>query len=337
MKTRINKFFIFFLLPLILAASGCKKDYKTITEIHPDGSCERMFIITSGSQNTDYSALPLPYDSTWQVNWKKDTAGDGDYILTAKKDFNNYEDLNRLYNKINNSAKIKVHVKIEKKFRWFYTYFYYHEEYSVFNLFNKVPISKYLTQQEIQDYISGKKNDAIDDKINKWEERNILEDFYGSLLQAVKKLNDPSLTPEIVASKKEELFKMLDSIKGSNDALLLGLENFYKTNAVYKIKSDIENSFKDIEKKAERMFEAVGSYSNIVTMPGLLLNTNAEKIEGNKVSWEFSSKMFEVTNIEMKAESRVMNTWALLVSAVLVLLILASFFIPSMSRRKIKY
>jgi len=334
MKTSTRKIIILAFLPLLLTMLGCKKEYKTITKINPDGTCERTLIVTTGSQNTDNSILPLPYDSTWQQKWVKDSASDGDYILTAKKSFKTYDDLSMLYNGINKPSMMKVNLKIDKKFRWFFTYYYYDEKYNMFNLFNKVPISNYLTQKELNSYIAGEKEDSINTKINKWEERNYLEDFFNAFLQAAVKLNDPSLTENIINDKKEGLFKKLTDSKSSTDSLVIELSSFYNTNAVYKLKDVIDKEIKSITSKAERMADANGTYLNSVLMPGLIITTNADKIEGNKVSWEFESKKFTFRDFEMKAESRVINVWAVSLSVVIVILILTALLIPVFKKRK---
>ncbi len=334
MRNITSKIFILAFLPLLLTMLGCKKEYKTITKINPDGTCERTFIITTGSQNTDYSVLPLPYDSTWKPNWVQDTASKGDFILTAKKYFKNYDDLSGLYEKINDTNMMKVNLKIEKRFKWFYTYYNYDEKYNVFNLFNKVPISKYLTQKELENYLSGKKDEAVNEKVKKWEERNYIEDFIDAYMKAAVKLNDPSLTEQIIKDKKEELFKMLSGSKGDTDSLVMELNSFYKTKANYRLKDVIDKDIKSVTKKIERMGDADGNYLNSVSMPGLIISTNADKIEGNKASWEFESRRFTIRDFEMKAESRVMNVWAVTLSAVIVFLILTSLLIPVFKRRK---
>ena len=333
MRTIISKIITLAILPLLLIMLGCKKEYKTITKINPDGTCERTFIVTTGAQNTNKSVLPLPYDSTWKPYWVQDTASKGDYILTAKKYFKSYDELTGLYERINNPNLIKVNLKIEKRFRWFYTYYNYDEKYKMYNLFNKVPISKYLTQKELDNYIAGKKDDSVKVKVNKWEERNYLEDFIDGYVKAAIKLNDPSLSEKIINDRKEELIRKLAGSKGDTDSMVTQLNSFYKTKSFSKIKDVIDKDINSITKRAERMGDADGNYINSVSLPGLIVTTNADKIEGNKVSWEFESQRFTLNDFEMKAESRVMNVWAVVVSGIAVLLILTVLLIPVFKRR----
>ena len=333
MKTQNKIKLLIFVIPMLLTIMGCKKEYKTITKVNPDGSCERTFIVTTGSRNTNNTVLPLPYDSTWQTNWVKDTSS-SDYTLTAKKDFKSYDDLSKLYRETDKLDLMKVNLKIEKKFKWFFTYYQYDEKFNKFNLFNKVPISEYLTQQELDNYIAGKKDTLAESKVKKWEERNYIEDFFDAVMSAALKLNDPALSEKIITDKKEELFNAINKSKGDADSLAIELNSFYGTKSFFKLKDVIDSTINSITKRAGRMGDADGNYLNSVIMPGIIINTNADKIEGNRVSWEFESRRFTIKDFEMKAESRVMNVWAVTLSAVIVLLILASLLFPVIKKKK---
>ncbi len=334
MKTQTKILMTFIILPIAFTIFGCKKDYKTITKINPDGSCERTFIVTTGSKNTDVTVLPLPYDSTWQTKWVKDTSSSGDYILTAKKYFDSYTDLCNLYDRNNKPDMMKVNLKIEKKFRWFFTFYKYDEKYNKFNLFNIVPVSEFLTQKEIDDYTTGRSDSTIEAKVKKWEERNYLEDFVDAIIKAAVKLNDPSLTEKMINDKKEVLFKMLADSKGDSDSLTSELNSIFNTKVFFKLKDVIRNENNSITKRAERMFDAEGNYTNSVLMPGIIIKTNADRIEGNKVAWDFTSKRFTIKDFEMKAESRIMNLWAVYTSALILILIIAALLIPVVKQKK---
>ena len=49
---------------------------------------------------------------------------------------------------------------------------------------------------------------------------------------------------------------------------------------------------KDINSKVESMSGIDGEYTNEVIMPGIILNTNAKTLEGNKATWKFNSDKF---------------------------------------------
>ncbi|MBU4445439.1 MAG: hypothetical protein L6422_00755 [Candidatus Marinimicrobia bacterium] len=70
-------------------------------------------------------------------------------------------------------------------------------------------------------------------------------------------------------------------------------------------------------------------------MPGLLIDTNAETVEGNKVVWEVGTGKFFLRDFEMWAESRIVNRWAIPVTAVILLVICGGLVIAVFRRRKI--
>ena len=70
-------------------------------------------------------------------------------------------------------------------------------------------------------------------------------------------------------------------------------------------------------------------------MPGLVLETGAPEVKGASVSWKFSPDNLKLHDYEMRVESRTVNVWAMAVTAVLALGLLALLFaFPSVSRRR---
>jgi hypothetical protein len=76
-----------------------------------------------------------------------------------------------------------------------------------------------------------------------------------------------------------------------------------------------------------------GSYENEVAMPGIILNTNSKSIVGNAVSWKVDSKRFCFEDFTMQVESRVVNVWAFVVSAIIVLAAVVLLVLPRFKKR----
>ncbi|HEX9934229.1 MAG TPA: hypothetical protein VGB38_03445, partial [bacterium] len=75
------------------------------------------------------------------------------------------------------------------------------------------------------------------------------------------------------------------------------------------------------------------SYVNEIIMPGLIFDTNASTVEGNKAVWKFDGKRLFWENYVLRVESRVANPWAIWVTAGLFLAALAVLTV-SFIRRK---
>ena len=58
------------------------------------------------------------------------------------------------------------------------------------------------------------------------------------------------------------------------------------------------------------MEQGGGDFENVVTLPGLFLDNNAGKLNGNTATWSFKRDQLELMDYDMHAESRVVNTWA---------------------------
>jgi hypothetical protein len=305
----------------LFAVSGCRENYTVVTSLLPDGSCDRIITVTSDSGKIPDVALPLPVDSTWQISWNAPAKKGEKYVFTARKHFASFEDLSREYARQRDSNKINIAITAAKSFRWFYTYFTYRETYGEFNPFRLVPLSQFMTQDEVRRYLAGEKSDSLKKKRDAWEQRNMFEEFYRGLIEAASGLNDPTLPVSLIESKKEELFVGLMRSK-SNDvtnevATVLG------TPAVRKLSKDLKALVEGIMHKTEIASKAGGDYVSTVVMPGTILDTNAEEVKGNSVVWRFTDEHLSMADYVMQVESRSINVWALIVTGLVVLLLIA--------------
>ncbi len=175
-----------------------------------------------------------------------------------------------------------------------------------------------------------KRENEISAKFDKWQAENILKEYFNILKDAVKKDTSSRM--------------ILDSLKWDNDSLLnviyrtnLNIQSSEKiTNVLYQflhnylitqLYDQYKNSFREFDRKLEltKLFNddyTGDDYTNVVVMPGLLINTNANTVEGNKVTWNFGALKYYANNYEMVAESRIVNRWAIVLSGVIALVLL---------------
>lgn len=72
---------------------------------------------------------------------------------------------------------------------------------------------------------------------------------------------------------------------------------------------------------------------NVVEMPGLILDTNSEEVDGNRITWETGNAQYFVYDYEMWAESRMVNRWAVWVTGILFILIVAGLIVSFVRQR----
>jgi hypothetical protein len=327
---------------LFLAAiPGCL-EIGVKTTVNTDGSCDREITLKRDSKAMPSTAFPIPVDSTWQTSWSQVGDSSKTYLYTARKHFDDFKQLALEYTTRPDSEKLTVAVYVGKKFRWFYTYYNYWEAFRVFNPLALVPASEMLTKDEIRLICSGDTSDSLKKKYEAWEERNYCEFFYRALLDGARTLNDPTLTPAMVESKKEQLLPLMkDAMNGTEkesgklNAFVQALVRLFATHAVEGLEPNLEGAMNRLMRLSEVKGKADATYSYAVVMPGLLLDTNSDDVKGTTASWKFESKQFSMADYEMWAESRVVNVWAFVVTAIVALGLVALLVVPKLRRRKV--
>ena len=269
-----------FVLVLLLTMPGCKESYTVVTTLLADGSCDRVITVTCDSLGVPDSAFPLPIDSSWETSWNA-PAGKGEkYLFTARKHFAHIDSLSLEYARGNDSGKIHISIHVKKEFRWFYTHFTYSERFGTFNPFSLVPVSQFMTRDEINRYMAGEKSDSLKKKREEWEARSMFEEYYQGLIIFARKLNHPGLPVSLIESRKENLYDELMS-SGPGDvvnetATALG------TPVVRKFSKELNGLVDEIMKKSKNAAKADGDYVSTVVMPGTILDTNGEEVKGNE-------------------------------------------------------
>ncbi len=304
------------------------------TKISPDGSCERVITIPRDSASLPQSAFPIPVDPSWTIEWKKTGKDSPKYEYIARKRFATPEELSSEYSTRPDTSLLQIHANVEKRFEWFYTYIKYEEIYDLDNPFHKIPISDFLSEEEIDSYRRGVDDDSLKARVDKWFMRNIFEDYFADAVKCLEKKNDPSLPASTLIEKKELLYNvtMNDSGPQNVDDLLRILEKIMNTKAVNSLRDEFDKLWQDTEAKLERLSNADGSYTNSVELPGLILDTNTDKIEGSRISWKFTSDQLRIGKYVMHAESRLTNVWAFIVTGIFGIVVL--IIIVLMIRRR---
>jgi len=307
---------------LAMVTSGCL-EVKVKTTVHSDGSCERVETVNANAPELPGAAFPIPTDSSWETGWTKRDGEERGYLYTATKRFESPEALAREYSGIaDDSTKLRITPVIEKRFRWFYTYITYKETYRVFCPFTLIPASEVLSEEDIRRVIAGEKSDTLKKKLDEWQWRNMYEGFHLALLEGARRLDDPTLLPDSVERRKEELLQVMLSdttTKDDLDRTLVLIGRFFRSNAVLKLRPELRTAWDAAENMMKRAESANGDYTNTVVMPGMVLDTNAGEVKGTTVSWNFSADQFMLSDYSMWVESRVMNLWAVILTGIVVI------------------
>ena len=340
----------------VVVMAGCR-EITTTTRIFPDGSCERTIKLSGDSTDLKTAfdgRFPMPVDSTWKVTQKTDTTTSTTEVKSGKKTgkkenritiatkrFQSIGDLNRLYQeKWKDSLKVQVEIRLDRRFRWFNTFFKYRETYKACTPFTKVKISDFLTPREQALYYVKNDTLGLDKKVDQWLLKSYYEEFFEAVAACSETIKVKGLSPPDVRGSKQRLFEAFKGFVDLNSncydlpKTIKFLEGFYRNQGVAAWSDRLDAALKDIVKKQSFLMDLDSdSYVNRVVMPGLILDTNAPSVEGSTVEWKLKSNRFYWEDFVMRVESRVVNRWAIWVTALLLLAVLGALAV-SLIRRK---
>jgi hypothetical protein len=314
--------FVPIIVLVLLTASGCKKDKKTTTKINSDGSCVRTVVVNPVSDTS--SSFPVPIDKSWETRLE----GDTEKVYIASKRF---DDANQMNNEYKKTEKVGIDLKFEKKFRWFFTYFNYQETYKPCFQIQRIPIRTFLTKEEYVQYENGDTSKALKKRMDEFLTANIFEEFYRQLIDSVESLHDPSLPVSIFVAKKQDID--FDKMEHDTKDIVAYLERVLGLKLQDKLERQIDGVTKSIDAKVQFMINAGGDYINEVVMPGIVLNTNANTVEGNKVVWHFNEDKFTFISYTMNVESRIANLWATYATGGILIVLVGLLMLPRLKRK----
>ena len=337
------------LITLILLLSGCHDTVIDVTsQVNRDGSILRTEAISGDSSSIVAARFPTAKDSCWTISLLH--GGDSSFRRVAVRLFCDAQEMNE-HLSVKEPFTLPIRVSLERRFLGFFTEFTYRETHIKWTPFDALPLARYVSSAEIErlsrlserggHYAGG--DDSLkameaDSAWDYWWHRNIFEDYFAEFLKGVDSLRDPALTREYVTARKEELYRMTGnqwSSAGSMDTLrglfqtLLGTP---KVSAAVRLNSAGFASHKSKLAFMEELFMET-SYTN-VAMPGLIIETNAPKLEGNTATWKDVPLLSYSMDYELLVKSRFVNWWAVSIAGLIAIGSMALFVAAAVRRKK---
>ena len=312
-------------------AGGCN-DFAIKTSINPDGSFERTVVCNGDSLGLSKLHLPYVFDSTWSIVTKRKKDGARDFLTTAMKEYSNTAQLLDEFSRGKDSSKLWITCRVEKRFRWFFTYYFYSETLASYSIYRHEPVDSFFTPIEIE-LIKENRDSLLGKRVEELWDRNVVDEFVERIQVKTKELNDPELPPSAMSECKAALTKgILNGKDDKAEDIKRVVEKALQPRPAKKLRGAIDTIFSAMTAELEREAELDISYKNEVTMPGILMTSNSRKIEGNKVMWDCrSNKYFDTA---MSAESRRVNLWAVIVTALVCVGLVVALLLPVFYRPK---
>jgi len=299
---------------------------------------------------TQFPAKKSTIDSIVKIIKSKDKPGIGkekksdDFFVQVRKDFSTVEEMGTRF-KLKRShewSNMKVKYALDTKFRWFYTFYNYRETYPKIITNFEIPLEKYMTKDEAQFWFTGKPNilqgmngieireyvGNLEDDYNKWFAHNNWNAEFKVLIENYDRIIKPPVN-------KERLILLKDSIFNSNSKNLpdidmeKSLNNYFKTKAFSKLWTITNSPLKKFEKDFEeqdfiRYFKDAFNYKLI--MPGKVSQPDNVAIQGDTLIWKLTSYRMIYDDYTIEAQSRKANTWAFVLTGIILIIAVGSFF-----------
>lgn len=326
---------------------SCTSNYRMTTRISPNGEVEREVYAQADSiSRTD---MPNPFlfqtSNGWEVEVltpavKQNFFGKEETMnIKARRILHSSDGLSFFSPQEEWMRPLAVpHEKLEKHFRWFYTYYTYTCTYPEITEKGPVPLSKYLNEQEQALLFLGNMDgyqgmngielkeelDNIGDKFQQWLYRSLFELSYEVVTEFLHETGDTLYLPRII-NEKEAVFKAdsrkSEGIDCSPQYLCELLDKQYKTSAFdslfHQNKARIEQSF---DKKCITIELFNYQIKFELEMPGKLLLANTTLKENGVPVWKVDAYRLLTGNYTLKAESRTVNVYAFCLTGLFILL-----------------
>ncbi|MDT8400634.1 MAG: hypothetical protein RQ743_02975 [Bacteroidales bacterium] len=345
MKRKINIMLLG--LGMLIMASCDRPDALVINIIREDGSVSRKIILTHSKNEFDLDDCQVPVDSTWNITRKYDVSEKGDttYTLTATRDFNSVEELNRMYDSYGGANEgMSRRADFKKKFRWFNTHYHFNEY--VGRAIEGIPPHEFFNAEELNYFympdklveiaLEGSDSSQIretileplEEKTEQWIGRSLARAFVNKIIDTVSTNPEIKIDTGRLHFKEDEitasiLFEEMEEQEFVDSLLGPGL---YEAHSALNdtLISELEDEFS--------LALNTDSYLIQTIMPGELVATNGYIDEDGNVVWEVKGEVLLSDDYNMWAESKERNTWAWILTGLFLLFVISGLITRTFRR-----
>ncbi len=354
MKTTISSYWM--LLASVVFFFSCEKqDVRLHTTIHEDGTCEREVIYRHvmpqeerdslwGKDSTSAPLAPVPECVNMEGFMGSHTdIGENDTVTTTLE-YREFKDVKEMcqYTPLQlNGARLKSNANLEKKFRWFYTEYYYEETFNTVADTFKLPATNYADQDIISYWFTGQPNlleglngSEASEKISKmepfvtqWFNDNLFKMCFDYIVSHYDSIQNPPVDKEQFVALQDSLAKSL--LKNGNinekDATE-EFEKFFQSNAYapfFDDKTPLGQGLSEELAHQLNIFWFSVSYS--LSMPGEVVNPGTGVLKDGIIYYPLTGERLIPGDYTISATSRVTNIWAYVVTLLILLIAIGTF------------
>lgn len=350
----------------LLVASCAQRDITVTTEVKSDGSCIRMVTFKSdssvlvGATDSKERGALLTLDN-WEKYWSikgetekhsypmsssqydsiarllknrgcKTTVADT-VLLCATREFQSAEFVAASEPLKVDGKPLEAQSLLERKFRWFYTYYIYSETFEP--LIGKFPLAldDYLAPEAASFWFTGSpdimqgytpsefkdKLDAIQTAAEKWLNACMLSMSYDVVARNYQKVKDAPVDYNSFIANRDAVIEFLNKNKELKvDKPLLLIDEFYNTDAYTNSLSGDSAVNAEIDGKFQLVIDVSSLDARYrIVMPGTIVDAGNGTLTDNVAEYRVTGSRLLPDKYTISVTSRKVNVWAVTLTAVL--------------------
>ena len=266
-------------------------------------------------------------------------------MVHVKKDYKSVEEMSAQIYRVERSHLVKVEgikasSQLEKHFKWFYTDYTFTETFANEDstLF-PIPLSQFLSADTASFWFAGQPDltrslsgaemkemlDGIEKKVSQWGNANWFVEMCKVISDHYDKVKNPPVS-------KERFIRICDSLV-MLPCVLDPKDSESVEEGVFDLLHDVFQS--DVYTEFLRSYEGgLGQYGGLLSfgnnydlvMPGRVLDAGMGEYDGEVIHYRLGGERMIPSDYTITATSRVTNVWAFIVTILVVLLAIGSFF-----------
>ena len=268
--------------------------------------------------------------------------------LHAKRQFQSVSEMSDSLTRVIQML-FKAESKLDKHFKWFYTDYTFQETFSYPTLHSfPVPIEQFIGTDSASYWFTGQPDmtlglngaeqkellDRIEPKVSQWLAVNFFAHVYQSIGEDYyDEVKNPPVSRERFLALRDSFFSVPAVLNINIDALDSGkqiiniLRDFYHSDAYTPILQDNERLDSAIVNKYNG-YKLLGmlNFPYDLVMPGKPIDSGIGIIDGDIIRYHLTGERLIPGTFTIAATSRVTNVWAFIVTLLIILLAVGSFF-----------
>lgn len=310
-----------------------------------DKSWERTWTIV----DNDSVRHPVPmteaqYDSIQQKNFRKYVP---DLVtMHVRKKFKNVQEMAE-QTPLDDTKYIKASSSLDNHFKWFYTDYTFTETFAYVGNVKFVPISRFLSADTASYWFTGQPDltrnysgaelkemlDGIEAKVSQWINANWFAMIYDEIASDYNSIQNPPVSKEQFVSLRDTLathpaILNTDLLDGSMKDFMNVLDDYYHSSAYSDYIHKWSGGYDSLKRDPTYLTMVSFQRDYDLVMPGRVLDAGMGEYDGNVIHYRVSGDRTIPNDYKysITATSRVTNVWAFVVTFLVILLAVGSFF-----------